>query len=72
MSKATMNGRTEVDLGRRNFLSTVKYAAAISAAALMGKNAVSAAATSPVAAAPSVSGYHETGHIRKYYQSARY
>jgi nitrous oxide reductase len=72
MWKAIMHGRTKVDLGRRNFLGTVKYAAAISAVALVGKNAISAAATSPVPAAPSVSGYHETGHIRKYYQSARY
>jgi nitrous oxide reductase len=73
MVKATINEPTEVNLARRNFLCSVKYVTAISVVALAGKSPVSKAATRVVApAGQAASGYRETGHIRKYYESARY
>jgi hypothetical protein len=59
------------DPARRSFLK----AAPLSALAVVagGAGAAEVPAAAPVAAAPQVKrGYHETEHIRRYYQTAAY
>jgi nitrous oxide reductase len=73
MLKTSTNARPAVDLERRKFLGTAKYAVAISVVALAGKSPASVATTGVSATAgPKASGYRETSHTRKYYESARY
>jgi hypothetical protein len=73
--KVDMMEQTEIDLGRRKFLSAAKYMGAMSAAVLlMGRSTEIQAekVTDTSIDPPAGSGYHETEHIRKYYYSARY
>ena len=64
----------EVNLTRRQFLSGATVIGALGAAALVGtKIEVEAAAIDGIPSDPPADGgYHETEHIQKYYQSARF
>lgn len=73
MLKTSINAAPAIDPGRRKFLGTAKYAVAISMVALAGKSPAPVATTGVAATAgPKASGYRETSHTRKYYESARY
>ena len=57
------------DASRRNFLKAAPLGAL---AVVAGTPPPAAAAPLPAPAAPVQSGYHETEHIRRYYQTAAY
>lgn len=57
------------DASRRNFLKAAPLGAL---AVVAGTPPAAAAAPLPAPAAPVQSGYHETEHIRRYYQTAAY
>ena len=60
-----------IDNKRRNFLLAAGCAPAIGVAVMLNRESVAepvVAAAAPVE--PTVSGYHETDHIRKYYRIA--
>jgi hypothetical protein len=71
-----MSDRDRPDPKRREFLHTAKGAGLLGAAlALLSRAAplaaAEAASAAPEEAAPDTSGYHETEHIRKYYDTLR-
>jgi hypothetical protein len=66
-----MSLKTEVESnGRRRFLKGLAVAGGATAMVVATGTAVAAPAVSPVSK-PVAKGYHETPHIRTYYQKAR-
>ena len=63
-----MSERTK-RLSRRNFLLTVGAGGAVSAAAIVAKNAPSS--TTPDKSKRATRGYHTTGHVNDYYRTAK-
>ncbi|MGF1610505.1 MAG: formate dehydrogenase [Kiloniellales bacterium] len=69
--KKTGQKKEGASLGRRNFFRTAGLGAGAVGAAAVGLAAEGSAAE-PARKSPSSAGYRETGHVKKFYELARF